>query len=183
MRRGPRAARVAARQFALAVAIVVAPVLIALVVVGSLMVVSDRGAALVAAIVAAAGLVAVVAARLVAGGILHDVQAIRDGLAAVGAGQRDVRIETSADDELRRAGRRGQRDDRSAARGGGAPRPVRSRAAGPGRGGVPRSAHADHLAAAARRGDRRRHRRGRRDPPRLSAADGDPHRRAERADR
>lgn len=81
-------------------AIVVAPVLVALVVVGSLMVVSGRGAALVAVIVAAAGLAAVIAARLVAGGILRDVEAIRDGLAAVGRGQRDVRIETSAHDEL-----------------------------------------------------------------------------------
>ena len=88
------------RQFALVVAIVVAPVLVALVVVGSLMVVSDRGAALVAAIVAAAGLVAIIAARLVAGGILRDVEAIRDGLVAVGRGKREVRIETSAHDEL-----------------------------------------------------------------------------------
>src|SRR5580704_15701779 len=86
------------RQFALVVAIVVAPVLIALVVVGALMVVSQHGAALLAAIVAAAGLVAIVAARLVAGGILRDVQAIRDGLMAVGRGNRDVRIETSAND-------------------------------------------------------------------------------------
>jgi signal transduction histidine kinase len=88
------------RQFALVVAIVVAPVLVALVVVGSLMVVSDQSAALVAAIVAAAGLVAIVAARLVAGGILRDVEAIRDGLMAVGRGRREVRIETSANDEL-----------------------------------------------------------------------------------
>ena len=88
------------RQFALVVAIVVAPVLVALVVVGSLMVVSDGGAELLAAIVAAAGLVAIVAARLVAGGILRDVEAIRDGLAAVGRGKREVRIETSAHDEL-----------------------------------------------------------------------------------
>jgi signal transduction histidine kinase len=88
------------RQFALVVAIVVAPVLVALVVVWSLMVVSDREAALAAAIVAVAGLIAIIAARLVAGGILHDVQAIRDGLTAVGRGNRDVRIETSANDEL-----------------------------------------------------------------------------------
>jgi signal transduction histidine kinase len=87
-------------QFALVVAIVVAPVLVALVVGGSLMVVSDREAALVAAIVAVAGLVAIVAARLVAGGILRDVQSIRDGLVAVGRGHREVRIETSARDEL-----------------------------------------------------------------------------------
>ena len=88
------------RQFALVVAIVVAPVLIALAVAGSLMVVSQHGAALLAAIVAAAGLVAIIAARLVAGGILRDVQAVRDGLVAVGRGQRQVRIETSANDEL-----------------------------------------------------------------------------------
>jgi signal transduction histidine kinase len=88
------------RQFALVVAIVVAPVLVALVVVWSLMVVSDREAALAAAIVAVAGLVAIVAARFVAGGILRDVQAIRDGLTAVGRGNRNVRIETSAHDEL-----------------------------------------------------------------------------------
>ncbi len=88
------------RQFALVVAIVVAPVLVALVVVGSLMVVSDGGAELVAAIVAAAGLLAIVAARLVAGGILRDVEAIRDGLVSVGRGKREVRIETSAHDEL-----------------------------------------------------------------------------------
>jgi signal transduction histidine kinase len=88
------------RQFALVVAIVVAPVLVALVVGDALMVVSGRGVVLVAVIVAAAGLVAIVAARLVAGGILRDVQAIRDGLMAVGRGQRAVTIETSAHDEL-----------------------------------------------------------------------------------
>ncbi|PZS10273.1 MAG: hypothetical protein DLM64_08970 [Solirubrobacterales bacterium] len=87
-------------QFALTIAIVVAPVLVALVVVGLLMVVSGHAAVLVAAIVVIAGVLAVAAARLLAGGILRDVQAIRDGLAAVGRGQRDVEIETAADDEL-----------------------------------------------------------------------------------
>ena len=48
--------------------------------------------ALVAAIVAAAGAGRDRRARLVAGGILRDVEAIRDGLAAVGRGERDVRI-------------------------------------------------------------------------------------------
>jgi signal transduction histidine kinase len=88
------------RQFALVVAIVVAPVLIALAVVGSLMVVSVPNAELLAAIVVAAGLVAIIAARIVAGGMLRDVQSIRDGLMAVGRGRREVRIETSAHDEL-----------------------------------------------------------------------------------
>src|SRR5438270_14024475 len=88
------------RQLALAVAIVVAPVLIALVVVGALMVISDHAAVLVAAIVLGAGAVAVVGARLIAGGILRDVEAVRDGLNAVGRGERSVRIETAADDAL-----------------------------------------------------------------------------------
>jgi signal transduction histidine kinase len=88
------------RQFALAVAIVVAPVLLALVVVVLLMVVSGHDATLVAAIVVGAGAIAVVAAKLLADGILRDVEAIRDGLTAVGSGERDVQIETIARDEL-----------------------------------------------------------------------------------
>jgi signal transduction histidine kinase len=88
------------RQFALSVAIVVAPILLALFVVGSLMVVSGHAAALVAAIVLGAGLIAVVAARMLAKGILEDVVTIREGLTAVGRGERDVRIETDARDEL-----------------------------------------------------------------------------------
>ena len=88
------------RQFALVVAIVVAPVLVALVVGDALMVVSQRGVVIVAAIVIGAGLIAIVAARMVAGGIMRDVEAIRDGLIAVGRGRREVTIETSANDEL-----------------------------------------------------------------------------------
>ncbi len=87
-------------QFALVVAIAVAPVLVALVVVSALMVLSDHEAVLVAAIVVAAGALAVLGARLVSAGILHDVEAVRDGLRAVGAGERDVTIQTSAGDEL-----------------------------------------------------------------------------------
>jgi len=88
------------RQFALVVAIGVAPVLVALVVVSLLMFVSDHQAALVAGIVVAAAVLAVLGAKLVANGILGDVQAIRDGLSAVGRGDRDVKIETGARDEL-----------------------------------------------------------------------------------
>lgn len=88
------------RQFALVIAIVVAPVLAALVVGDALMVVSERGVAIVAGIVIGAGLIAIVAARTVAGGIMRDIEAIRDGLKAVGRGRRNVTIETSAHDEL-----------------------------------------------------------------------------------
>jgi hypothetical protein len=63
------------RQFALAVAIVIAPVLLALVLIGLLMFVSGHDAALVAVIVLFVGVVAVIAARVPADGILHDVEA------------------------------------------------------------------------------------------------------------
>jgi signal transduction histidine kinase len=88
------------RQFALVVAIGVAPVLVALLVVSLLMIVSGHGAVLVAVIVIVAGALAVLGARLLSHGILRDVEAIRDGLSAVGHGERDVRIETTAGDEL-----------------------------------------------------------------------------------
>jgi len=87
-------------QFTLVVAIAVAPVLLALVVVSALMVLSDHGAVLVAAIVVAAGVLAAVGAKVVANGILHDVEVVRDGLRAVGHGERGVAIETTASDEL-----------------------------------------------------------------------------------
>jgi signal transduction histidine kinase len=88
------------RQFVLVVAIGVTPVLVALVVVSLLMILSDHEAVLVAAIVLGAGLLAALGARLVANGILRDVESIRDGLAAVGRGERDARIVTEARDEL-----------------------------------------------------------------------------------
>jgi signal transduction histidine kinase len=88
------------RQFALAVAIVVAPVLVALVVIEVLMVVSGHQAVLVGVIVVVAGAVAVGVAQLLARGILRDINAIRAGLGAVSHGSRDATIETSARDEL-----------------------------------------------------------------------------------
>jgi signal transduction histidine kinase len=87
-------------QFSLVVAIAVAPVLVALVVVSVLMVVSGHEAVLVAAVVVLAGALAAIGAKLVADGILRDVETIRDGLFAVGRGKRDVSITTAANDEL-----------------------------------------------------------------------------------
>ncbi|HEY2258304.1 MAG TPA: HAMP domain-containing sensor histidine kinase [Solirubrobacteraceae bacterium] len=88
------------RQLALVVAVGVAPVLAALILVSLLMILSDHEAVVVAAIVLGAGIVAVAGARLLAGGIMHDVESIRDGLLAVGRGKRDIHIETAARDEL-----------------------------------------------------------------------------------
>jgi signal transduction histidine kinase len=89
------------RQFAIAVGLAVAPVLIALVVFGWLMVISGDAVAQIAAIVVAAGAVAVVGARLFARQITTDVAAIRSGLDAVARGEREIAIETAAHDELR----------------------------------------------------------------------------------
>jgi signal transduction histidine kinase len=88
------------RQLSLAVAIVVAPVLLALIVIILLMLVSGHGVPLLAVVVGLAGALALFVSMLVADGIMQDVRSIRDGLSAVGRGDRDVRIETSADDEL-----------------------------------------------------------------------------------
>jgi signal transduction histidine kinase len=88
------------RQFTLAIAIVVAPVLFALVLVGLLMFVPGKDAALVALLVAFVGIVAVIAAKRVADSIMSDVETIRDGLVAVGQGERELRIATRAQDEL-----------------------------------------------------------------------------------
>jgi len=87
-------------QLALAVAIGIAPIMIGLLVVSWLMVISGHEALLVAVIVAVAGVLAFLGSRLIAGGILRDVAEIRDGLRAVGSGERDVRITTTARDEL-----------------------------------------------------------------------------------
>ena len=90
------------RQFALTVSLAVAPVLAGLVVVGLLMVISDHAVLLVSGIVVASGALAILGARLFSSQILADVEAIRGGLDAVGAGEREVRITTTADDELSR---------------------------------------------------------------------------------
>jgi signal transduction histidine kinase len=88
------------RQFAIAVGLAIAPVLIALVVFGWLMVISGDAVAEIAGIVVIAGAVAIAGARLFARQIAADVSTIRCGLDAVARGRRDVTIETAARDEL-----------------------------------------------------------------------------------
>jgi len=88
------------RQFAFAVAIVIGPLLLALVVIGLLMFVSGHDAELVALIVVFVGVIAVVAGQRLAAAIMHDVEAVRDGLMAVGRGERELRIATTGSDEL-----------------------------------------------------------------------------------
>jgi signal transduction histidine kinase len=99
--RARSAAGALSRQFSLAVGLAVAPVLVALVIFGWLMVISGDAVAEIAAIVVAAGAVAIVGARLFARQIAADVTSIRAGLDEVARGAREITIETAARDELR----------------------------------------------------------------------------------
>jgi signal transduction histidine kinase len=89
------------RQFALATAAAVTPVLLALVVFALLMIISGDAALLVAAVVIAAGVLSIIVAAVFGRQAGGDVETIRRGLDAVRDGEREVRISTAADDELR----------------------------------------------------------------------------------
>jgi signal transduction histidine kinase len=96
-RRSTRALRV---HFALAVGIA-AGVIIASVFAGAeLMFVSNHDALMVSAMALAAALVALRAAGVASAGIVGDVESIRDALRAVGAGDRDRRVEAGSATEL-----------------------------------------------------------------------------------
>jgi signal transduction histidine kinase len=88
------------RQFSLAVAIAIGEIVVAIVVFAVLMFVADHDAVLIVVLAVFAGAVSVRAAQLLSGGVLHDVERVRDGLEAVGDGDRDVRIHTDAQDEV-----------------------------------------------------------------------------------
>jgi len=91
-----------AGQLALLACVTVAPVVAGLIVLSTLMVISDHAVVLVSAIAVASALLAVSGAWLFSRTLGGDLDAIRDGLEAVGAGERQLRIETSANDELSR---------------------------------------------------------------------------------
>ena len=64
------------------------------------MFVAHHDAVMVAVLALFVGAIAVRAAQLMAGGVLRDVESLRDGLDAVGAGRRDVEVRTEGQDEL-----------------------------------------------------------------------------------
>jgi signal transduction histidine kinase len=88
------------RQFAFAAAVAVGVVLLAVLAAAVMMFVSDHDALLVTAIVAGAAVVALRAASLVAGGVAGDVAALRDALAAVAEGERDISPGIGGADEV-----------------------------------------------------------------------------------
>jgi signal transduction histidine kinase len=88
------------RQFGLAVAVALGQIVVALALLSELMFVSDHDAVLLLVTIAVAGAVAARAAQLLARGVLGDVESVRDGLAAVGAGAREPAIATAGRDEV-----------------------------------------------------------------------------------
>jgi signal transduction histidine kinase len=88
------------RQFALSAGVAVGLILITVLAASQLMFVSEHDALLVSAIVLAAGLVALRVGDLVAGGVSQDLAETSAALEAVGRGERDVRIHSSAPDEI-----------------------------------------------------------------------------------
>ena len=87
-------------QLAIVIALVVAPLLLALLVLGLAMFVSGTDAALVGVIVGLSGVIGVGAAARISSGLSADVAAIRDGLIRVGGGDREVAVTASSAAEL-----------------------------------------------------------------------------------
>jgi len=88
------------RQFQVVIGVAVGLVLLAVGVVAALMFFSAHDAFVLALLLAFAGALAAYSATLVARTVMEDIESVRDGVIAVGEGDRDLRIETGADDEL-----------------------------------------------------------------------------------
>jgi signal transduction histidine kinase len=95
-----RAAGSLSRQFTVAIALTVGLITLGLAAVALLMLVSDHDLLMTALLLAFAGGLTAYATAVLSRGVLDDVEALRDGLRAVGEGRRDVRISTGAGDEL-----------------------------------------------------------------------------------
>ncbi|HZV74653.1 MAG TPA: HAMP domain-containing sensor histidine kinase [Conexibacter sp.] len=88
------------RQYAVAVGLAIGAMLVAVWVAVEAMFVSRHDALLITAMTAVGGVVAVRAGGLLMRGMLRDVEAVRDGLEAVGEGARDVQVVPGGRDEL-----------------------------------------------------------------------------------
>jgi signal transduction histidine kinase len=97
---GQRGRRPLQARFDLVVGTAVGVILVTVLAAAELMFVSNHDALMVSAIVLAAALVALRAARVASAGVLREVGAIRDALAAVGEGERDTRVDAGAAVEL-----------------------------------------------------------------------------------
>ena len=89
-----------ARQFQVGVGLVVGVGVIAISVIATLMFVSAHDAFTMALLLAFAGGLVAYSASLIAGGVMRDIESVRNCVVAIGEGERDLRCETAADDEL-----------------------------------------------------------------------------------
>jgi signal transduction histidine kinase len=100
-RRGAGRAGGLGRQAGIVIAVVIAPLLVTLLILGLMMFVSNQDAALVAVIVVLSGLLGVAAAARLSKALLRDVATIRDGLLAVSRGERHANLQADSAVELR----------------------------------------------------------------------------------
>jgi signal transduction histidine kinase len=89
------------RQLGIVIVVVIAPLLVTLVILGLMMFVSDKDAVLVGVIVVLSGLLGITAADRLSRALTRDVGTIRDGLLAVGRGERRSDLTADAATELR----------------------------------------------------------------------------------
>jgi len=88
------------RQFALGTAITVGLATLAVGAIALAMFISAHDALLMIVLLVFAGLLTAYSAHVLAGGLMRDIEAVRDGLRRVGEGSRDVVMETEAQDEI-----------------------------------------------------------------------------------
>lgn len=95
-----RAAGSLSRQFTVAIALTVGLATVGLGVVALVMLLSNHDLLITGLLLTFAGALTWYATAVVARDVLDDVESVRDALRAVGEGRRDVRIDTTGDDEL-----------------------------------------------------------------------------------
>ena len=95
-----RAAGRLSRQLATGIGLTVVLVALGVGAVALLMFLSPHDAFIMALLLAFAGGLTAYSAHVLAAGVLEDIEAVRDGVRAVGDGRRDVEIRTKADDEI-----------------------------------------------------------------------------------
>jgi signal transduction histidine kinase len=88
------------RQFAVGIATTVALATLAVGAIALLMFISAHDAFAMAVLLVYAGVLTAYSASVLAGGVMRDIEAVRDGVVAVGEGRRDLEIRTRANDEI-----------------------------------------------------------------------------------
>lgn len=88
------------RQFAVGIATTVAFATLAVGAIAVLMFISAHDAFTLAVLLVFAGVLTTYSASVLAGGVMRDIEAVRDGVVAVGEGRRDLEIRTGANDEV-----------------------------------------------------------------------------------